>query len=345
MSARTKVLLVGAAGLAAASAWRRTARADAAALAADPKATALLGPDTGALGIEIEVRTVESADGTPIAVRITGPSDAPTVVLAHGWTCTQEFWRLQVWALRDRFRVVTYDQRGHGASGTPQLEGLSADALADDLEAVLADTVPAGERAVLVGHSMGAMSIVAWAGRYPESVRRRAGATLLASTGVNDLVPDSGLVPRPARLPWLRAALVRQMLGSPAPYGPPSPLTSRLIRYISLSDNASPAEVAFCERIALTGTRPRVRAAWSAAMGTFDLRDGLVHLDVPTTVLVGTADRLTPPVHARRMVAGLPQVAPLVELPGVGHMSPVEAPDVINNLIADLVKLAQEARS
>lgn len=341
MSARTRVLLAGAFGMAAVSAWRRVVRSDAEALASDPKGPVLLGPDTGS-SIDVEVRTVHSADGTPISVRITGPADAPTVVLSHGWTCTQEFWRLQVWALRDRFRVVTYDQRGHGSSGTPAAEGFSSDALADDLEAVLAATVPAGQKAVLAGHSMGAMSIVAWAGRYPEQVRRRAGAALLVSTGVSDLVPDSGLVPRPVALPWLRALLVRQMLGSKAPYGPPSPFTSRLVRYISLSRGASPAEVAFCERIVLTGTKPRVRAAWSAAMGTFDLRHGLAELDIPTTVLVGTADRLTPPVHARRMVAELPQAAPLVELPEVGHMSPVEAPDTVNDLITDLVKLAEE---
>jgi pimeloyl-ACP methyl ester carboxylesterase len=335
MSARRKVVLAGAAALAATSAWRRWAAADAAALAADPRADLLFGPLTST---GVEDRTVTSADGTSIAVRLTGPADAPIVVLSHGWTCTQDFWRLQVLALGDRLRLVTYDQRGHGESGTPAREGFSAGALADDLEAVLAATVPADRRAVLVGHSMGAMSIAAWADRYRDRVTDRAGAALLASTGVNDLTADSGLVPWPEELPWLRAALVRQMLGNPAPYGPPSPITSRMIRYISLSRGASPAEVAFCERIVLTGTKPRARAAWSAAMDTFDLRDGLRQLDIPTTVLVGTADRLTPPVHARRMLGLLPQAAPLVELLGVGHMTPVEAPETVNDVIEQLVK-------
>jgi pimeloyl-ACP methyl ester carboxylesterase len=336
VSARRKIVLAGAAGLAAATAWRRLVRSDAAALAADPRAGLLLGP-SGPYG-PVEDRTVTSADGTRLAVRITGPADAPTVVLSHGWTCTQEFWRLQVLALADRLRLVTYDQRGHGASDTPAADGFSADALAEDLEAVLAATVPAGARAVLVGHSMGAMSIAAWAGRYPESVGRYAGAALLASTGMSGLIEDSGLVPVGA--PWLRAALVRQMLGNKAPYGPPSPLTARMVRYISLSRGASPAEVAFCERIVLTGTKSRARAAWSAAMGTFDLGDGLANLTVPTTVLVGTADRLTPPVHAGRMVGLLPQAAPLVELLGVGHMTPVEAAETVNDLIEQLVKEA-----
>jgi pimeloyl-ACP methyl ester carboxylesterase len=113
-----------------------------------------------------------------------------------------------------------------------------------------------------------------------------------------------------------------------------------MVRYISLSPGASPAEVAFCERIVLTGTKPRARAAWSAAMATFDLHDGLANLTVPTTVLVGTADRLTPPVHARRMLEALPRAAPLVELIGVGHMTPVEAPEYVNDLIEQLVKEA-----
>jgi pimeloyl-ACP methyl ester carboxylesterase len=336
VSARRRIAFAGVAGLAAAAGWRRLVRADAAAVEADPRADLLLGP--AAPYGPVEERTVRSADGTPIAVTITGPEGAPTVVLSHGWTCTQEFWRLQVLELGDRLRLVTYDQRGHGASGTPAAEGFTSDALADDLEAVLEATVPAGERAVLVGHSMGAMSIAAWAGRYPDSVRTRAGAVLLASTGVSGLIEDSGLVPFGP--PWFRAALVGQMLGNPAPYGPPSPLTARMIRYISLSRGASPAEVAFCERIVLTGTKPRARAAWSAAMATFDLHDGLANLTVPTTVLVGTADRLTPPVHARRMLEGLPHAAPLVELIDVGHMTPVEAPEAVNDLIERLVKEA-----
>jgi pimeloyl-ACP methyl ester carboxylesterase len=336
VSARRKIALAGVAGLAAATGWRRLVRADAQAVDADPRADLLLGP-SGPYG-PVSERTVTSADGTAIAVRITGPEGAPTVVLSHGWTCTQEFWRLQVLQLGDRLRLVTYDQRGHGASGTPAGDGFTADALAEDLEAVLAATVPAGERAVLVGHSMGAMSIAAWAGRYPESVQKYAGAALLASTGVSGLITDSGLVPFGP--PWVRAALVRRMLGNPAPYGPPTPLTARMVRYISLSRGASPAEVAFCEQIVLTGTKPRARAAWSAAMATFDLHDGLANLAVPTTVLVGTADRLTPPVHAHRMLEALPQAAPLVELIGVGHMTPVEAPETVNDLIEQLVKEA-----
>ena len=337
MSARRTLLLAGAAGLAAVTGWRRMARADAAAVAADPRSDLLLGP-SGPYG-PVEDRTVPSADGTPIAVRITGPADAPTVGLAHGWTCSQEFWRPQVLALGDRLRLVTYDQRGHGASGTPAAEGFSADALAEDLEAVLAETVPAGQRAVLVGHSMGAMSIAAWAGRYPASVGRYAGAALLASTGVSNLISDSGLVPWAAGWPRLRAAVVRAALGSTAPTGPASPLSRRAVRYVALSEGASPAEVAFCEQIVLAA-KPGPRARWSAAMGTFDLGDGLANLTVPTTVLVGTADRLTPPVHARRMIDLLPQAAPLVELIGVGHMTPIEAPETVNDLIEQLVKEA-----
>jgi pimeloyl-ACP methyl ester carboxylesterase len=58
---------------------------------------------------------------------------------------------------------------------------------------------------------------------------------------------------------------------------------------------------------------------------------------VPTAVVVGTADRLTPPVHARSLVAALPNCVGSTELPGIGHMTPIEAPDLVTTRIRELV--------
>jgi pimeloyl-ACP methyl ester carboxylesterase len=58
---------------------------------------------------------------------------------------------------------------------------------------------------------------------------------------------------------------------------------------------------------------------------------------MPTAVLAGDADRLTPPVHARRLADRLPDCAGLTTLPGIGHMSPVEAPEAVNAAIRGLV--------
>jgi pimeloyl-ACP methyl ester carboxylesterase len=274
-----------------------------------------------------EVRTVTSADGTDLHVELHGPVDAPALVLSHGWTCSTQYWNPQVHAFAGAHRVITYDQRGHGRSEAWSGR-LSPDTLAEDLAAVLEATLAPGRRAVLVGHSMGAMSVVAWAGRHPEQVRRRVGAALLASTAVDGLVAGSMLFRLPTGHPRLLTAIGRAVLTAPTPVLAPSPLSHRLIRYAALSPSATEDQVSFCEQIVLD-CPPRVRSGWGDTLRTLDLRAAVASLTVPTTVLVGTADRLTPPPQARALAATLREhghLERLVELPGVGHMSTVEAP-------------------
>jgi pimeloyl-ACP methyl ester carboxylesterase len=108
-----------------------------------------------------------------------------------------------------------------------------------------------------------------------------------------------------------------------------------MVRYVALSPAASPAQVAFCERIVLSCDR-RWRAATARTLSTLDLDSAIEHLAVPALVLGGSADRLTPPVHSQRLAERLPQLIERVELPGVGHMTPVEAPQEVNARIRQL---------
>lgn len=300
---------------------RRVARDPARALLSDP-----------AEGRKLDVR---GADGTRLHVDVLGPEDAPTVVLVHGWTCCREFWAPQLNALSSRYRLVAFDLRGHGRSEAPQGGDFTPEALADDLAAVLAAAVPEGRKALLVGHSLGAMSIISWAGRH-RAVGDRVAAALLLSTGTSDLVTESLILKPPAGLskPW--AVISRHSMAAPVPYGFRNPITTRIVRYVALSKQASPAEVDFCSRIVLACDR-RWRSATARTLTKLDLDHAIEHLDVPTLVLSGTADRMTPPVLAKRLAERLPQLIERVELPGVGHMSPVEAPDEVNRRIEEMV--------
>ncbi|WP_169794459.1 alpha/beta fold hydrolase, partial [Streptomyces prasinus] len=76
--------------------------------------------------------------------------------------------------------------------------------------------------------------------------------------------------------------------------------------------------------------------SWSRVLGLLDLDHGVGELRVPTAVVVGTADRLTPPVHARTIASRLPHCLGLTELPGIGHMTPVEAPEQVTGMIREL---------
>jgi pimeloyl-ACP methyl ester carboxylesterase len=317
-------------GLGAAALLAATAARDARRVAHDPARVWLADPPEG------RKVDVTSADGTRLHVDVLGSEDAPTVVLIHGWTCCREFWAPQLNSLAERYRLVAYDLRGHGRSEAPTHGDFSAEALADDLAAVLAATVPAGEKALLVGHSLGAMSIVSWAGRHSSEVRDRVAAAMLLSTGTSDLITESLLLRPPAGLSKPAAALSRQGMAAPLPYGFRNPVTNRIVRYVALSASASPAQVAFCERIVLDCDR-HWRAATARTLSRLDLDAAIEHLDVPTLVLGGSADRLTPPVLSERLAERLPRLVERVELPGVGHMTPVEAPQDVNDRIDRMV--------
>ncbi|MFF1419224.1 alpha/beta fold hydrolase [Streptomyces sp. NPDC058280] len=276
--------------------------------------------------------TAVSADGSRIHIEVYGSEGRPAVVLAHGWTCSIRFWAAQIEDLAADHRVIVYDQRGHGRSPLPTRDGYTTDALADDLEAVLAATLEPGERAVLAGHSMGGMTIMA-AARRP-AFREHTAAVLLCSTGSSRLVAESLVLPM--RAGRVRTWLTRLVLGSRAPLGPVSGLSKRILRYGTMGPGAAPERVAECARI--VHACPRVsRVAWSHVLGELDLDPGVRELRVPTAVVVGTADRLTPPVQAAALAAALPDCAGLTELPGIGHMTPVEAPETVTATIRGLV--------
>jgi len=269
------------------------------------------------------------AAGPPVHVEVFGRSDGPTVVLAHGWTCSIPFWAPVVNALAGEARIVAYDLPGHGASPAPAHTGYTTDALADSLAAVVEAYVPDGERAVMVGHSMGAMSLVAFAGRHPAPLRARVSAAVLASTGVANLVLGLPVLPS---LRWARGVNRRitvAAMASRLPLGRrSSPASRALIRALALSPGATAEQVRFCERI-IRACPPAVRGRWGRVLARLDLRADVPALAVPTVVISGTADRMTPPRRSDVIAAALPDLTDLVRLPGAGHMTPVETTDAV----------------
>ncbi|AQU68237.1 alpha/beta fold hydrolase [Streptomyces niveus] len=275
--------------------------------------------------------SARSADGSRLHIEVYGSEGAPAIVLIHGWTCSTLFWAAQIDALSADHRVIVYDQRGHGRSPAVGRGGYTTDALADDLEAVLGATLAPGEKAVLAGHSMGGMTLMAASAR--PVFREHAAAALLCSTGSSKLVAESRVVPmRPGRV---RTRLTRLILGARAPLGPVTPVSKRILRYGTMGPGTAPDRVAACARIVHACPRA-VRVAWSHVLGELDLDAGVGELRVPTAVVAGTTDRLTPPVLARRLAERLPDCVGITELTGMGHMTPVEAPEAVTAVIRGL---------
>lgn len=328
---RRRRLLAGAAGvsaLAAASALeqRRHRRR----IADDPAGAELEDPPRG--------RTVSprSSDGTVLHGEIFGPETGDTVVLLHGWTEMLTFWVYVVRDLTSRgLRVVAMDLRGHGASQPAAAGEYALDRFGEDLEATLAATVPEGQRAIVAGHSLGAMAIAAWAGHHDVTERVRGAA--LVNTGVGNLLAEQLLLPVPAVARTVSDAIaVRGLLGSRAPLPRfSSPASYALVRYAAFGPGATPAQIAYYERMLWT-CPPRVRADVGIALSELDLFHALGRLTVPTLVIAGDSDRLTPPSHARRIAEGLPECAGLIVLPGTGHMGPLERPTEIGDALARL---------
>jgi pimeloyl-ACP methyl ester carboxylesterase len=301
-------------------------------IARDPEREQLSDPPRG------RVTSVRSPDGTRLCAEIFGADrpDAPTAVLAHGWTENRTYWIHQIRALSERgMRVIAYDHRGHGDSESAASDDYSIARFGEDLEAVLETCQVRAQDTIVGGHSLGAMAIVGWAEHH--DVAARASGAALINTGVGDLVAESLLVPVPAIAQALnKPAAVNGFLGSRAPLPRfSSPLGHALIRYIAFGPTATPAQIAFYERM-LIASPPDARADIGIALSEVELYHALPRLTVPTIVLAGEKDRLTPPTHAERIAAQLPDLVRLTVLEQTGHMGPLERPEAVTQALLEL---------
>jgi pimeloyl-ACP methyl ester carboxylesterase len=322
LGAAAGLLTIAGAGTAVASELRHRR-----AVASDPRWQLLRSPLSG------EPVTVISADGTELHVEVFGPTQAPSVVLIPGWTEELQIFDLVTRGLLGRgFRVVSYDPRGQGSSGSGRGLDQAIERYAEDLSAVIGATCAGRDDVIVAGHSMGGMALVAWAAEVDVSDHARAVA--LISTGVSGLVDDLGLLPSSIPLKARREILTPLLAGDQPMIAYSTPISRAINRYVMFGPDATAAQMAFVEPM-IWRMHGRLRAAAAVTMRELDLSAALERIDVPALVVVGDSDRLTPPVQARRMVSALPQVAEFVELERTGHMTPVERPDeLVDALLA-----------
>jgi pimeloyl-ACP methyl ester carboxylesterase len=278
--------------------------------------------------------SVTSADGTALHAEVFGPGDGETVVLAHGWTERLSLWGPVIRLLVERgLRPVAYDLRGHGRSAPAAGHDYALERFGEDVEAVLAAATSGGQRATVVGHSLGAMSIAAWAEHHDPPAR--ASAAALINTGLGDLIKGHLLFGEVGK--WMNNPyLSRKFLGSRAPMlGFSTPIQHAIISHVAFGPAATPGQIAFYERM-LIDCSPDVRAATGVMLSDMDLWDAVAHLTIPTLVVAGAQDRLTPPAHARRIAEALPELRALVVMPETGHMGPLERPQELAELFAEL---------
>jgi pimeloyl-ACP methyl ester carboxylesterase len=286
-----------------------------------------------------------SADGTRLyAERFggVGATQSPaTLVLAHGWTERIDFWGPVIRRLAGpELGVLAYDLRGHGRSAPAAGEDYALQRFGEDLEAVLVHAGSAPQHTAVAGHSLGAMSIAAWAADF--DVTARIGAAALVNTGLSDLIGGAlilGEIGSRLAPHWLSNAV----MGSGRPLlSVSTPVSHALTRRVAFGPDAPDGAVAFYERMLLE-TEPNARAATGIALSTLDLSAAVARITVPTLVVAGDRDRLTPPAHSQRILQTLPRPAHpgLVMLARTGHMSPLERPEEVAGALRTLLAGAE----
>jgi len=253
-------------------------------------------------------------------------ADAPVVVLAHGWTLSRASWAPVVDRLLQRraVRVVSYDQRGHGGS-TMGSARPSVRLLGEDLATVLAVVAPTGP-VVLGGHSMGGMTVLAYAGQHHDELVARVRGVVLVSTAAS----IEGRRP----IPFERFVMRACTLAPGIPAGPFVPKVAQ--RRLVFGRGADPADITAAVRQIQRTAMPTIGHFFTAISEHNEI-DALAHLEaVPTHILVGTDDRLTPQRWSRLMHDSIPG-SRLTVLPGKGHMLTYEASDIVTEALLDMV--------
>lgn len=268
-----------------------------------------------------------------------------TVVFVHGFSLTLDCWHFQRSAFRGKRRMVFFDQRSHGRSDRSPTENATIDQLGRDLLAVV-DTLAPDQKVVLVGHSMGGMSIVALAEQRPELFGDRVvGVALISTTAggarthkmLSKYIPDA--LGRRAVERGLLLAAQRERLLELARKGS-SPFSQRVVREFAFGDEPVPAAyAAFVDRM-IASTPLKVLVEF---IPQFDALDKFHVVEsfsaVPTWIMCGTHDRLTSIGHSRKLHSRI-EGSHLVEFKGGGHMPILEFADRVNESLDQLFAAA-----
>ncbi len=288
--------------------------------------------------------TVSTEDGVALAVRECGPRNADlTVVLLHGHCLRTASWTYVRTVLMRRFpgaRFVCYDHRGHGDSATAPPQTYHLEQLGNDLRDVLDAVAPTGS-VILVGHSMGGMTVLTYASQNPHEIGTRIVGVALIATAAYGLA-DSGfgrLLCNPAvsafqavvrRAPGLmqHAKLMACKVFAP------------IIRTAEFGDRKVSPRV-FALANAMHNETPIVTmASFLSAFMVYDQTDALAVLSkIPTLVLCGTADLITPPSHSVAMAAAVAH-SDFVLVDGAGHSVILERPTEVTEAVARLMTRA-----
>ena len=297
-------------------------------------------------------------DGVPLHVEIDDPegpragmtkgAPVPTVVFCHGYTLSLRCWVFQRRALRAAgYRVVLWDARGHGRSGAGSRESYEIDQLGHDLDSVIAAVAPRGPL-VLVGHSMGGMTLMALAAHHPEVIRDRViGVAFVATSpgGISAVSWGLGKILGKA-VHRLGPFAVGQLAGRQGLVNSVLKVGREVEEYfVDIYSFASPVPLSIVRLTAdmIFKTRIEVISDFMETFDKHDKREALAQfIGVETLVINGMQDMMTPPEHSEEIVQLIPG-AEHVLVKDAGHIIMLEHGDVVSEQLLALIGRAERA--
>jgi pimeloyl-ACP methyl ester carboxylesterase len=283
-------------------------------------------------------RTIQSPTGSSLYVQMHGAAGAPAIVLTHGWSLDSSIWGYAIEDLQNRFRVITWDLPEMGRSkGHVDLP-----TFAKDLQAVIAST--AAERVVLVGHSIGGMTIQTLARDNPDFVEKHVAGIVLLNTTYTNPLRTMILSPLWRALRW---PLLEPLMWLATPLQPLLWLSAwqsylsgsaHLANRIGFGKYVSRSQLNMATLLA-TKNPPGAQARGCLAMFRWDAADALSALTTPVLVIGGELDIVTKP-KASQAIADSAARSELTIVDDVNHMGFLERFETYNEQIA---RFAHEA--
>ena len=285
---------------------------------------------------------VTTPDGVVLHTEVDeGPTDDFTLVFVHGYGLNLDCWHFQRRHFRGQFRQVFYDQRSHGRSSRSEAELCRIPQLADDLYQVLQEVV--GDRPViLIGHSMGGMTIMRLAQSRPELFGSQILGVALFSTSAGEVLNYSPIRGIPGRTfhrvaEPLMAGLNRipELVAQGRRAG--SDLGYVVTRRLAFGPDVPPRYVDFAAEM-LAEIPLEVVADYYPAFGEVDEFRALEILSaVPTVVVGGENDVITPIQHTARIIDLLPK-AEASRVENCGHLGMIEKHEIFNAALDRLIE-------
>ena len=283
------------------------------------------------------IETVSRPDGSKLHVEIMDNENAPTLLLTHGWSLDSTEWFYVKEALADKYRIVVWDLAGLGRSTASKSHPLRIENMAADLEAVLQQTCPRGP-VVLVGHSIGGMTIQTFCRLYPQHLGSRVvGLCLVHTTYTNPLktalfAPLWKALEKPLIVPlnYLTIALAPLFYISnwQSYLNGSQHLASRIT---SFAGTQTLSQIDYSSLMA-TCAWPSVFGRGNLAMLKFDEEATLRTISVPTLIVGGENDRLTKFSASQHLAAKIPQ-GDLRMLEPAGHLGHWEQHDDFTQML------------